>query len=108
MLEAWVRRNTFHDGPDLPGGGVDTLVFEDRPHRARCDRDTELLELALDTPIAPGPVLLCEADDEATNIGRFGGPPDAARIGPTACNEPTVPGQDRLGANEEGLPAHLG
>lgn len=79
------------------GHGVDALLLEDRAHRARCDRDTEQLELALDAPIAPGVVLLGEAHDEAGDLHPRGWPPDAPRVAPPARNQPAVPAQDRLG-----------
>src|SRR5919106_1061993 len=58
-------------------------------HRAGCD--LELFELTLDAPIAPGRVLLGEADNEPANPrlrGRGAGPP---RVRPATRHERAVP-----------------
>src|SRR5438105_1678910 len=50
-------------------GRVDALGLEDLPHGGEGDRDAQEGEFAVDAPVAPGWVLGCQAQDEATDRG---------------------------------------
>jgi hypothetical protein len=64
-----------------------------------------VLELALDAPVAPGRVLLCETDDELTNLHSRGRTALSARVGPAPRDERAVPAQDGLRADQYRGPA---
>jgi hypothetical protein len=100
MPSAWDGRNSFHDDRP-PGRGVDGLRLQDRPHGARRDCDPEMLELALDVSVAPGPVLLGETDDELTNLRPLRRAAGSARVGPAPRHEGSVPAHDRLRTDEQ-------
>jgi len=85
--------------------GLDSRPFQDRPHGRRGDGDTETGKLTVDTPVTPGGVLACEAHDDLAGLGGGGGPAGPVRVGPVVRDEPSMPGQDRLRADEEGRPA---
>jgi hypothetical protein len=69
--------------------------------RASC-AVAELDQLPLDPEIAPGGVLLSQADDERIDVGRDGRPParTTAAERPRATDQLAVPAQDGLGREE--------
>jgi hypothetical protein len=67
MPAACSFKNILQEGPARLGAGSIPSPLKDRPNRARRDRDTEVLELTLDPPVAPSWVLPGKADHELTN-----------------------------------------
>jgi hypothetical protein len=84
---------------------IDAHLLEDRPHRGGRDRDAEALELAGDPPVSPGGVLLGEPLDQFAQLVAPARPSPLGPVGPAAGDEPPVPAEQRLGADEERRPA---
>jgi hypothetical protein len=77
--------------------------------RGRRDPNPEVLQLALDALVAPGGILLGQADDQLLHllVQRWPARP-AVRVGPGAGDQAAVPAQQRLRLYEEARPAGLG
>jgi hypothetical protein len=68
--------------------------------------DTELLQLALDAPVAPARVLLGQPQDQRDHVvGERRAPASRRAMRPLARHQPTVPAQDRVRGDEEARPA---
>jgi hypothetical protein len=73
------------------------------------DDDTEFLELADDTEIAPPGVLSCQAPDQRHRLfGKGWTTRSAVRVGPAPTDKRAVPAEDGLWRDEERTPAFRG
>ncbi len=93
------------------GRGIDAFGLEDFPDGGGCQFDAEECEFAVDAPVAPGGVLLGEAEYEAADGSDCAGAartPFAAETGMTAVHEVAVPAQDGVRGDDESEPAQGG
>ena len=95
---ACADRNCRHVSP-AAGCRVDAGSLENQPHGTRRDRVPEPGEFTLDASVAPGRVLSCHPQDQATELRRpRRSPGRAVRLGPVAsdprsrCQRSNVPG----------------
>ena len=96
----WLR-NSLQESPDRLGAGVDSFRTQNRPHGTGRDRDPEVLELSMDPSVAPGRVVLGEADHQVTNLCLRGRAALAPWARPTTRHDRAVPAEDRLGTDEK-------
>jgi hypothetical protein len=92
-----------------PRRGRDSRSVQELPHGARPDLDREPGQLSLHPSVAPGRVLLGQAEDQLSNPAvqrRTTRTP--ASIGPPSCDGVPVPSTHRLRAHEQGRPSFLG
>jgi hypothetical protein len=69
-------------------------------------RHPELLQLALDAPVAPARVLLGQPQDQPDHlVGERRAPASRRGVCPLARHQPTVPAQDRVRGDKEVRPA---
>jgi hypothetical protein len=96
-------------GTSPSGGGPETVVLQDPSNRAPSQPDAEFDQLALDPAVAPPGVLAGQTHDERGDLlvnrwatGR------SMRISPAPRDEPTVPGEERLGCHRKAPPGRAG
>jgi hypothetical protein len=91
--------------PAAAGSGSEPLSAQDVADRGDGGNDAELLELAMDPPVAPPRVLGRQPDDEVPNVSGDGRPTGTA---PSPVQAPfpfdylPVPPQQRGGSDDEG------
>jgi len=96
-------------GTRPPGRGSNSAVLQDPGNRAWSQLDAELDQLSLDAAVAQPRVLRGQTEDELGGLGIDRWPTGPAMgIGPSSGNEPTVPGEQRLGRHREAGPARAG
>ena len=85
--------------------GVDPGVMQDLPHRGGRDGVAELDEFALHPPVSPGRIVDGHADNELADRGCRGRPSGtpAGRVLPSACDQLSVPGEQRRRGYREHL-----
>ncbi len=59
----------------------------------------------MDAAVSPGRILVSEADDGLSGFACGGSSAWPMRVGPVVRHETPVPGQDRVGLDQEGRPA---
>src|SRR5262249_45727939 len=85
-----------------PRRGLDPGLMEDRPDRARGQRDPETDQLPLDPPVTPTRVLPCEPNDKLPDLDRCRRPARAAmRTHPPARAQLPMPAQKRARPHEQ-------
>jgi len=86
------------------GGGIDAVPFQDGSHGRCCEAVAEPGEFAVDAPVAPCRVLGGEPDDELFAVTHDAGPAGPSlRVHPSGCGQPPVPGQHRVGRDNESV-----
>src|SRR4051794_32470977 len=87
---------------------LDSLVLQDRPHRARRKLDTEPDQLALDPPVAPTRILARKPRHQLPDLHPGRRPAGApVRIPPAACHQLAVPAQQRPRRHKRRSPPRL-
>jgi hypothetical protein len=87
------------------GCGIQSGTFEDVPHRAGRNPDTDAGELAADPLIAPSRVLSSQLQHRFPNVPPGGGAAwTFPSVGPSAGDQIPVPAQERRRRHEEHLP----
>jgi hypothetical protein len=94
-------------GPGRSGasrGGIDAVALQDRPDSGRSEAVAEAGEFAVDAPVAPRRVLGGEPHDEVFSVTHDAGPAwTSLRIDPSGGGEAAVPGQQRVGREDESV-----
>jgi hypothetical protein len=105
MPRACAVRNCLQVGPGRRGCWIDPGVMKDLPHCGRRDLVAGLDELAVHAPVAPGGIIHRHADHERADRGCRGRPSRTppARIIPSTCDQPPVPGEQRRRCHGEHL-----
>ena len=101
MPAAWRLRNSLQESPDRLGAGS-------IPSERRIDHSVlgaiaipRCLKLSLDPPVAPGRVVLGEADHQLRTSACVGGRPWRRGYVQRRAHERAVPSKDRLGTDEK-------
>ncbi len=97
-------------GGPVAGCGGEAVAAQDRPHRRRRDRNTEAAELAVDAPVSPGGVLSGHPAHQRLDGGiyRWASPAATRPAGPSPGGQSAVPGEHRVGLDEQRRPAMAG
>ena len=97
---AGVRGNARQQVSILRGAGLHRPGAQDRPRGRLADAVTESAYLAVDPAVSPGRALVRRSQHQVADVRAGARAPPPVRVGPFACDQAAVPGQQRCACRE--------